>query len=50
VPVVYVWIMSRVDRAAARRLERKLKRDLDDERDLADHIPAPHEEPHPALR
>jgi hydrophobic/amphiphilic exporter-1 (mainly G- bacteria), HAE1 family len=32
VPVVYVWIMSRVDRAAARRLERRLRlaRDEDD--------------------
>ncbi len=50
VPVVYVWIMSRVDRAAARRLKRKLGRDLDDERERAGESPAPHEEPQPALR
>jgi HAE1 family hydrophobic/amphiphilic exporter-1 len=49
VPVVYVWIMSRVDRAAAKRLARKLKRDVDDETALDDER-APREERQPALR
>ena len=49
VPVVYVGIMSFVDRTAARRLERKLKRDLEDENSL-DDVAGPPQERQPALR
>ena len=50
VPVVYVCIMSWVDRAAARRLARKLKRDLADENAFDDDATAPQDEREPALR
>jgi HAE1 family hydrophobic/amphiphilic exporter-1 len=51
VPVVYVWITSRVDRAAQRRRERRLRlSNDDDENALGDLTPAPREQPEPALR
>ena len=45
VPVVYVWIMSRVDRSDQKRLERAFKRSRDD--DFDDRVPG---KAHPALR
>jgi hydrophobic/amphiphilic exporter-1 (mainly G- bacteria), HAE1 family len=50
VPVVYVWIMSRVERAAAKRLARSLKRQVEDEQAADDEQDAPREARQPALR
>ncbi len=49
VPVVYVWIMTRVDRAAGKRLARRLARDVEDETELGDEPPL-REKRQPALR
>ena len=48
VPVVYVWIMSRVERAENRRLERKIRLARDE--DETEDGPAPAGTPQPALR
>jgi HAE1 family hydrophobic/amphiphilic exporter-1 len=50
VPVVYVGIMSLVDRTAAWWLSRKLKRDRQDETPPDDDVTAPPQERQPALR
>jgi hydrophobic/amphiphilic exporter-1 (mainly G- bacteria), HAE1 family len=50
VPVVYVWIVSRVDRAAQRRLERRIRAAREEGEPLGERAPVPQEEPQPAFR
>jgi HAE1 family hydrophobic/amphiphilic exporter-1 len=49
VPVVYMWIMSRVDRAAEKSLQRRLRVSRDEEMVQDDREPTPVQE-HPVLR
>jgi hydrophobic/amphiphilic exporter-1 (mainly G- bacteria), HAE1 family len=50
VPVVYVWIMSFVDRAAQKRLEKRIRLARDEGEVEGTAVRAPLEEPHPAFR